>query len=120
MVRWSRLSCERRNAGEGVHTRTQRRPREHFEAEEQPHLRPAPAAPYDVSVWATPRVARDHFAQVAKALYTLPTRYIGRACSASSWWPRHRSGARRCDDEHVRLAAAGSPGEPTVELIESA
>jgi hypothetical protein len=42
MVRWSRSSCERCNAGQGVHTRTQRRPREHFEAEEQPHLRAAP------------------------------------------------------------------------------
>lgn len=68
--------------GVHVHTRTQRRPREHFEAEEQPHLRPAPSDPYDVPVWATPRVARDHFAQVAKALYTLPTRYIGQTVTA--------------------------------------
>jgi len=68
--------------GVHVHTRTQRRPREHFEAEEQTHLRPAPTEPYDVPLWATPRVARDHFAQVAKALYTLPTRYIGQTLTA--------------------------------------
>jgi transposase len=68
--------------GVHVHTRTQRRPREHFEAEEQPHLRPAPTEPYDIPLWATPRVARDHFAQVAKALYTLPTRFIGQTLTA--------------------------------------
>jgi transposase len=68
--------------GVHVHTRTQRRPREQFEAEEQPHLRPAPMEPYDIPQWATPRVARDHFAQVAKALYTLPTRLIGQTLTA--------------------------------------
>jgi hypothetical protein len=68
--------------GVHVHTRTQRRPREHFEAEEQPHLRPAPTEPYDIPLWAHPRVARDHFAQVAKALYTLPTRLIGQTLTA--------------------------------------
>jgi transposase len=68
--------------GVHVHTRTQRRPREHFEAEEQAHLRPAPPEPYDVPLWAQPRVARDHFAQVAKALYTLPTRWIGQTLTA--------------------------------------
>jgi hypothetical protein len=68
--------------GVHVHTRTQRRPREHFEAEEQAHLRPAPSEPYDIPLWATPRVARDHFAQVAKALYTLPTRYVGQTLTA--------------------------------------
>src|SRR5207244_2300266 len=65
--------------GGHIHTRTQRRPREHFEAEEQAHLRPAPTEPYDIPLWSTPRVARDPFAQVAQALYTLPTRFIGHA-----------------------------------------
>ena len=80
--------------GVHVHTRTQRRPREHFEAEEQPHLRPAPGAPYDIPLWATPRVARDHFAQVAKALYTLPTRYIGQTLTARADRALVRSGRR--------------------------
>jgi transposase len=76
------LTWCRQDYGVHVHTRTQRRPREHFEAEEQAQLRPAPAEPYDIPLWATPRVARDHFAQVAKALYTLPTRYIGQTLTA--------------------------------------
>ncbi len=59
------------------HTRTARLPREHFEAEERPALRPTPIAPYDVPLWADPKVARDQFAQVARALYSLPTRWVG-------------------------------------------
>ncbi|HXO15299.1 MAG TPA: hypothetical protein VN835_03080 [Steroidobacteraceae bacterium] len=64
------------------HTRTQRLPKEHFEAVEKPALLPAPAEPYDVPLWCEPKVARDHFAQVAKALYTLPTRFIGKTLRA--------------------------------------
>lgn len=79
-----------------MHTRTQRRPREQFAAEEQPHLRPAPAEPYDLPLWATPRVARDHYAQVAKALYSLPTRYIGQTVTA------------RADRAHVRFYLRGA------------
>ncbi len=64
------------------HTRTQRLPLECFEAEEKPHLRPPPERPYDTPTWCEPKVARDHFAQVAKALYSLPTRFIGRRLRA--------------------------------------
>ena len=59
------------------HTSTQRLPREHFEAVERGALLPAPTEPYDIPLWADPKVARDHFAQVARALYTLPTKWIG-------------------------------------------
>lgn len=64
------------------HTRTQRLPLECFEAEEQPHLLPAPALPYEVPYWCDPKVGRDHLAQVAKALYSLPTRFIGKRLRA--------------------------------------
>lgn len=64
------------------HSTTLRMPKEHFEAVELPCLLPAPAAPYDVPLWAEPKVARDHFAQVANALYTLPTHLIGRVLRA--------------------------------------
>lgn len=64
------------------HSRTQRRPREHFDEVERGALLPAPAEPYDVPLWCEPKVGRDHFAQVAKALYTLPTEYIGRRLRA--------------------------------------
>lgn len=63
--------------GMRVHSSTGRMPKAHFEEVEKACLLPAPTAPYDVPLWAEPKVARDHFAQVAKALYTLPTRLIG-------------------------------------------
>lgn len=74
--RWCRQYGLRR------HTRTQRLPLECFEAEEKPHLLPAPTLPYEVPYWCDPKVGRDHLAQVAKALYSLPTRYIGKRLRA--------------------------------------
>jgi transposase len=78
------------------HSRTHRLPREHFEAEERPILLPGPLEPYDVPIWADPLVARDHYAQVAKALYTLPTRFIGKKLRA------------RADKNLVRFYHAGA------------
>jgi transposase len=77
------------------HSRTHRLPREHFEAEERPALLPAPTTPYDVPTWADPIVARDHYAQVAYALYSLPTRFIGKRLRA------------RADSSLVRFYHAG-------------
>jgi len=76
------LVWSRDEAGQRRHSRTQRRPREHFEAVEQAALLPAPTVPYDVPQWSTPKIARDHFAQVALALYSLPTRLIGKTLRA--------------------------------------
>ena len=64
------------------HTRTQRLPREHFETEERACLLPAPAEPYEVPIWASPKVGRDQHAQVAKALYSVPTIYVGKTLRA--------------------------------------
>jgi hypothetical protein len=55
---------------------TQRRPREHFEAEEQAALLPAPTTPYDIPLWSEPKVGRDQLVAVAKALYSVPHRYV--------------------------------------------
>jgi transposase len=64
------------------HTRTQRLPLEYFESEEKPKLLPAPTSPYEVPLWCEPKVARDQHAQVAKALYSLPTRFVGKTLRA--------------------------------------
>ena len=64
------------------HSRTQRRPREHFEAEEQAVLGSAPTSPYDIPLWSEPKVARDQLVQVAKALYSIPHPYVGRVLTA--------------------------------------
>jgi transposase len=64
------------------HSRTQRRPLEHFQAEEQALLRPAPSTSYDIPLWAEPKVARDQLAVVGKALYSIPHPYVGQRLTA--------------------------------------
>jgi hypothetical protein len=76
-LRW----CEH-EYGVRRHSTTHRLPREHFDTVEKPALLPAPREPFDVPVWCDPKVARDHFAQVVGALYTLPTRLIGKRLRA--------------------------------------
>jgi len=94
------------------HTRTQRLPKEHFDAEERPALLPAPTEPYDVPLWCEPKVARDHFAQVAKALYTLPTRLIGKTLRARA----DRATVRFYDGAGlVKVHARQPPGGKSVD-----
>jgi hypothetical protein len=64
-------------AGLRVHGTTQARPVEVFTAEEQPRLLPAPVAPYDVPIYATAKVHRDHHIEVARSLYSVPGSLIG-------------------------------------------
>ncbi|MBL0276938.1 MAG: IS21 family transposase [Anaeromyxobacter sp.] len=64
-----------REYGRRRHSTTQRLPLEHFEAEEKSALLPPPTTPYDVPIWCDPKVAPDQFAQVAKALYSIPLDY---------------------------------------------
>lgn len=73
------------------HSRTQRAPREHFEADEQPVLLSRPMTSYEIPLWAEPKVARDQHVQVAKALYSLPRHFVGRTLRA------------RADQQTVRL-----------------
>jgi hypothetical protein len=64
------------------HSRTQRRPLEHFRAEELPVLQAMPTTPYDIPTWSTPKVARDQLASVGKATYSLPHPYVGQVLTA--------------------------------------
>jgi Transposase and inactivated derivatives len=64
-------------AGLRVHGTTACRPAEHFALEEAPRLLPAPTAPYELPVYATPKVHRDHHIEVARALYSIPGGLIG-------------------------------------------
>jgi transposase len=70
--RWCRVT-----AGERIHGTTRRRPAEHFAQVERQHLLAAPEAPYQVARWSEAKVPRDHHLSVAKALYSVPTHYIG-------------------------------------------
>jgi len=82
--------------------------------EERPALLPAPTTPYDVPLWAEPKVARDQHAQVAKALYSLPTRFVGHTLRARA----DRQTVRFYHGTlvvkvHARLAPGGRATDPT-------
>lgn len=64
-------------AGTRVHGTTRRRPFEVFEAEEKPRLKPLLGQRFDPPVWAECKVHPDHAISFGKALYTVPTRYVG-------------------------------------------
>ena len=67
----------RERAGMRVHGTIQARPAEVFRVEEQPRLRPAPTERYDVPIYTTAKVHRDHHIEVARALYSIPGNLIG-------------------------------------------
>lgn len=64
-------------AGARVHGTTRQVPRDVYERDERPHMQPQPATAFDVPHWCKPKVHPDHHVQVLKALYSVPTRYIG-------------------------------------------
>jgi transposase len=67
----------RTTAGLRVHGTTALRPAEHFVVEEAAHLLPAPEHAYDLPIYATAKVHRDHHIEVARALYSIPGNLIG-------------------------------------------
>ena len=73
-VRWCRDL-----AGTRLHGTTRRAPRVVFETEEQPTLLPLGPEPFDRPTWAQCTVHPDHHIQFQRALYSVPTRYLGAA-----------------------------------------
>jgi transposase len=64
-------------AGMRVHGTHACRPVELFELEEKPRLLPAPTSRYDLPVYATAKVHRDHHIETGRALYSIPENLIG-------------------------------------------
>ena len=64
-------------AGRRIHGTHACRPVELFEMEEKPRLLPAPTGRYDLPVYATAKVHRDHHIEIARALYSIPGNLIG-------------------------------------------
>lgn len=73
VVRWC---CE--VAGQRVHGTTRQRPLVVFENEEKPKLAALEKGRFDPPVWAECKVHGDHHVQFRKALYSVPTRHVGR------------------------------------------
>lgn len=111
-----------------VHATTQRRPKEHFLAEEQPRLLLAPTEPWDVPLWSDVTVRRDQHVRVDKALYLLPAALVGEELRARAdaslvrfyhhgvvvkVHPRQQPGGRAFDvhdiPEHKRAYALRDP-----------
>jgi transposase len=65
------------DAGRRVHGTTQLRPLEVFTLEEAPRLLPPPLTPYQLPLYATAKVHRDHHIEVDRALYSIPGDRIG-------------------------------------------
>lgn len=64
-------------AGMRVHRTHACRPIELFNLEEKPRLLPAPLSRYDLPVYATAKVQRDHHIETGRALYSIPGNLIG-------------------------------------------
>jgi transposase len=67
-----------KTAGMRVHGTTRQRPLAVFENEERPALRPLVLARFDPPQWAECTVHPDHHISFGKALYSVPTRFIGK------------------------------------------
>ena len=103
----------RTRAGLRTHGTTQCRPAELFALEEQPRLLAAPASPYDLPVYATPKVHRDHHVEVAKALYSVPGDLIGEHVDARADRQLVRISHRgQLVKVHPRMAAGGRSTDP--------
>jgi len=73
----------RETAGGRVHGTTRQVPREVFAAVEKAAMLRAPSELYDVPVWAErAKVHPDHHIQLLQALYSVPTRYVGKEVRA--------------------------------------
>jgi len=82
-------------AGARVHGTTRRVPRDVYDAEERPHMTPLRVGTFDVPTWTKAKVHPDHHVQVARSLYSLPTRFIGKTVEV------------RIDRSSVRLYLGG-------------
>jgi hypothetical protein len=72
-VRWCREI-----AGQRIHGTTRQRPMQVFEAAELAKLAPLCRPRFDPPVWSECKVHPDHHVQFRKALYSVPTRHVGK------------------------------------------
>lgn len=112
LLRESAARWCREVAGARVHGTTRRVPREVFEAEELPRLGAVPETPFDVPTWTRPKVHPDHHVQVARSLYSVPTRFIGRYLDARA----DRVSVRLYDgSELVKMHRRVEPGKRSTD-----
>jgi len=95
-------------AGQRVHGTTGQRPRAVFENEEKARLQPLGKPRFDPPSWASCKVHPDHHVQFLKAIYSVPTRHVGKTV-----WVRGDTKLVRiyvegeCVKTHGRMPAGG-------------
>jgi hypothetical protein len=82
-------------AGQRIHGTTRQRPLQVFDAAEKAKLAPLVRSRFDPPVWSPCKVHPDHHIQFQKALYSVPTRHVGKRV-----WVRG-------DSKLVRIYVAG-------------
>lgn len=65
-------------AGERIHGTTRQQPLRLFQQMEAHTLHPLPPQPFELATWTQAKVAPDCHVQVARGLYSVPYRYIGK------------------------------------------
>lgn len=99
-------------AGARVHGTTRRVPRDVYDSEERKHMLPAPTERFDLPTWTRAKVHPDHHVQVARALYSVPTRYIGKHLDVRS----DRIAVRLyCGAELVKVHPRVAPGKRSTD-----
>jgi hypothetical protein len=121
-------------AGLRLHGTIQARPAEVFAAQEATRLLPLPE-PYDVPIFATVKVHRDHHVEVAKALYSVPSALLGQHLQARAdarlvklfhhgqlvkVHPRQQPGSRATDPNDLPAERTGYAMRDIDRLIEAA
>ena len=116
----ARRWCTER-AGMRIHGTTAARPLEVFTQDEAPVLLPVPAV-YDVPLFRSVKVHRDHHVEIGKALYSVPSAYIGAQVQARAdsqlvklfhrgqlikTHPRQRPGGRHTDPDDLPAERVG-------------
>jgi hypothetical protein len=102
----------RERAGMRIHGTHQCRPVELFNVEEALRLLPAPTSVYDLPIYATAKVHRDHHIEVGKALYSVPGDLIGQHVHARADRALVRISHRGVV---VKVHPRGKPGSRTTD-----
>ena len=90
--------------GQKEHGTTHLKPYQVFLEREKPALKPLPPEPYPMAQWKQAIVHPDHYIQVNKKAYSVPTAYVGKKL----WWNCHKkmdtllrlSGIIQCHELH--------------------
>ena len=81
--------------GQKEHGTTHLKPYQVFMEQEKPALKPLPSEPYEIAQWKQATVHPDHYIQINKKAYSVPTAYVGKRL-----WVRATDKVVQIYDEH--------------------